>query len=46
MYFFFFFACTSWHAGSWFPDQGLSLHPLQWKLGESESQEKEILILF
>ena len=21
------------HVGSYFPDQGLNLHPLQWKLG-------------
>ena len=30
---FFFFGHTVRHAGSPFPDQGLNLHPLQWKHG-------------
>ena len=29
--FFFFSGRTLQHAGSYFPDQGLNLHPLQWK---------------
>ena len=31
--FLFLFGCTAWHAGSWFPDQGLNPCPLQWKWG-------------
>ena len=27
----FFFDHASWHAGSWFPNWGSNLHPLQWK---------------
>ena len=30
---FFFFGCAAWHAGSWFPDQGLNPSPLHWKWG-------------
>ena len=30
---FFFFDHTSWHVGSWFPNGGSNLHPLQWKHG-------------
>ena len=30
---FFFFGHATWHVGSSFPDQGLNLHPLHWKLG-------------
>ena len=26
-----FFSRATWHAGSQFPDQGLNLHPMQWK---------------
>ena len=33
-FFFFFFFCHSWwHVESYFPDEGLNLCPLQWKLG-------------
>ena len=31
--FFFFFGLTTWHEGSWFPDQGSNPHPLQWHRG-------------
>ena len=27
------FGCTTQHVGSQFPDEGLNLAPLQWKLG-------------
>ena len=29
--FFLFFGCATWPVGSYFPDQGLNLHPLHWK---------------
>ena len=29
--FFLFFGCTVWHMGSWSPNQGSNLCPLQWK---------------
>ena len=32
-FFFFFFDHTSWHVGSWFPNWGSNLRPLQWKHG-------------
>ena len=31
--FLFFFGCTVWHVGSYFPDQGLNPRPLHWKHG-------------
>ena len=29
---FFFFGCATWHLKSYFPNQGLNPHPLQWKV--------------
>ena len=51
--FFTFFGGTVWHVGSWFPDQGLSLCPLNWKhrvlttgpLGKSHLKKKKILLM-
>ena len=51
--FFTFFGGTVWHVGSWFPDQGLSLCPLNWKhrvlttgpLGKSHLKKKFFLLM-
>ena len=43
--FFFSFDCTTQHAGSYFPDQGLNLCLLQWKQGFSTTGSPGLRIL-
>ena len=41
---FFFFGCTAWHMGSWFPDQGSNLQPLQCKCSLNHGTARKALI--
>ena len=40
-YFFIYFGHDVGHVGSWFPDQGLNPHPLQWKCGVLTADHQE-----
>ena len=45
-FFFFFTRLASWHVGSWFPDQGLNLHPLEWKHRTQSLDQQGIPLTF